>query len=122
MTDIELLELAAKAAGIDGVYQLWEDGRGQVSCGIAPNGSPGRDWWNPLRDDGAALRLAVRLGLDLMRTEADVEAIAGLMPYVKIDAHTVSAPFAVEPLGADPAAATRRAIVRAAAEMGRSAQ
>lgn len=47
-----LLELAAKAAGVLGVYQHWEDSRGSVSCGIAPNGSPGRLWWNQLTDEG----------------------------------------------------------------------
>lgn len=56
MTDRELLELAAKAAGIDAVYEkayltfFNRDGRG-------------RSIWNPLDDDGDALRLAVKLAL-----------------------------------------------------------
>ena len=64
-TDRELLELAAKAVGRSGVYQHWEDSRDNVSCGIAPNGTPGREWWNPLRDDGACARLEAELRIDI---------------------------------------------------------
>ena len=57
MTDMEMLELAAKAAGIEhlgGEYcvsgsELWD--------------IDGKKWWRPLANDGDALRLAVRLGL-----------------------------------------------------------
>ena len=65
MTDRELLEAAAKAAGIVGNYQHWEDWRGCVSCGIAPNGSSGRDWWNPLTDSGERYELIKTLRLNL---------------------------------------------------------
>ena len=50
MTDRELLEAAAKAAGID--YYA----RAQSGGMLTDNGE-----WNPLTDDGDALRLAVRL-------------------------------------------------------------
>jgi hypothetical protein len=79
MTDKELLELAAKAAD----YRYWQI----------------EDIWNPLTDDGDALRLAVKLCL--------------------LDNHEI----AIAPVnvwhGDDPYAATRRAIVRAAAEIGK---
>jgi sugar phosphate isomerase/epimerase len=75
ITDKELLELAAKAGGL----AFWSENE-----------------WNPLDDDGDALRLAVQL---------------------KMWTHSGMGCFQNEP---DPYAATRRAIVRAAAEIGRS--
>lgn len=70
MDDKELLELAAKAAGIEG--QFSEDWH--VSFGERVNDktwgitfwvplSGGTACWNPLTDDGDALRLAHKLGL-----------------------------------------------------------
>ena len=99
MTDCELLELAAKAAGFQN-YTM----RGDtvfVETGAA-RGDSGY-YWNPLTDDGDALRLAVMLGL------YDLDALLFQ--------------FGNDPLidtGTDPYAATRRAIVRAAAEIGRN--
>lgn len=106
--DRELLELAAKAAGQPGVYQHWSDSRGNVSRGIAPNGAPGRLWWNPLARDGEALRLAVqlRMELDLSYPEAKAKGTGG---WVDIGAEPV-----------DEHADARRAIVRAAAEIGKA--
>lgn len=49
--DKELLELAAKAAGIDGDYSK------RANSIAHPDG-----YWNPLTDDGDALRLAAKLG------------------------------------------------------------
>ncbi len=92
MTDREMLKLAAKAAGIQGKY----------STGVIWYKNPFGDeaGFNPLNDDGDALRLAVKLNL--------WEAVR----------------FAHRLLGSpgcqDLYAATRRAIVRAAAELGRS--
>lgn len=57
MTDRELLELAAKAAGIEGQYAFlhYFDGEEDGIC------SPGNHRvWNPLTDDGDALRLAMK--------------------------------------------------------------
>jgi hypothetical protein len=53
--DRELLELAAKAAGIEyGWQHIYDDYEGSTS----------EKWdWNPLKDDGDALQLAVKLGL-----------------------------------------------------------
>ena len=58
MTDRELLEAAAKAAGIERWY--WSSGL--VIVGPATREEP----WNPLDDDGDALRLAVRLAIMIL--------------------------------------------------------
>jgi hypothetical protein len=101
MSDRELLEAAAKAAGMDIEWQ---------PCGWAHNNETGCEW-NPLTDDGDALRLAVTLRLTANCSYDDV-AICG-------QEFTQRQVF-VERNGEDPLAATRRAIVRAAAEIGRS--
>ena len=119
MTDRELLELAAKAAGYGPSH--YEDGSWlELRYGYAVAlWSDERDgYWNPLESDGDAFRLAVKLGLDLFRSEQDIEAIAGLPPYASMK-RDVPAPFGIELLGDDAYAATRRAIVRCAAEIGR---
>ena len=105
MTDREYLELAAKAAG----YVL----DGTVLRNLKSDFE--YDGWNPLTDDGDALRLAVKLQLHV-----------GINPGNKVfctptysDKPTVFE--SCERSGVqDPLAATRRAIVRAAAEIGRS--
>ena len=88
----ELLELAAKAAGIEGL----NFDRVQ------------RDWaWNPLTNDGDAFRLAVKLGL----------CVQVLRQYGETQVFRQSG-YEIEKHNDDPLAATRRAIVRAAAEIG----
>ena len=109
MTDRELLEAAAKAAGlkIHAARQAERDEEGCASAGLwIVNGST---CWNPLTDDGDALRLAVRLRLVLF-LEIPRIGIGPRMdgPEVYVDE------------GENEYAATRRAIVRAAAELGRS--
>jgi hypothetical protein len=111
MTDKDLLELAAKAAGIrirwhsDGYYgptmEIMEDEAG---------GPP----WNPLTDDGDALRLAVKLGLEIYYADN-----GGGFSYASYEEADRVTRYAVEPHGTDSCAATRRAIVRAASEIGR---
>lgn len=105
----ELLEWAAKAAGlaIHWPRQSERDEEGYGNSGLwIVNGST---CWNPLTDDGDALRLAVKLRLDV---DGEHDPIfvghSGLNIGVR------------EPTGADFAAATRRAIVRAAAAIGRA--
>lgn len=98
MSDRELLELAAKAAGIGHPNHLWADFCGpgiKTLSGIV---------WNPLADDAAALRLAVKCSV--------------LDPG---DNYVVFRAMYVEELNNDlrPSEATRRAIVRAAVEIGR---
>jgi hypothetical protein len=99
MTDRELLELAAKAAGdiVDG-----------------PIGSV----WNPLNDDGDALRLAVKLHLDINAYPCTDEVAATQHKHGKYCEGIINRCF--ERFASDdPYAATRRAIVRAAAEIGK---
>lgn len=62
MTDKELLELAAKAAG----YQYAKFGGYIVVDGIPGN-------WNPLTDDGDALRLAVKLKFNFAYKPQDTD-------------------------------------------------
>jgi hypothetical protein len=95
-TDRELLELAAKAGG----FREYDEH-------YVP--------WNPLDDDGDALRLAVKLMLHI-----------GVNPGNKVfcsptysDKPTVHESCELRGIQ-DPYAATRRAIVRAAAEIGRN--
>jgi len=100
MTDSELLELAAKAVGID---------LNQVNGPIVNGGVRLQDNWNPLEKDGDALRLAVKLDLQIAKNSCGTMAIAFRPVGLQIN----------EPLGEDPYAATRSAIVRAAAEIGK---
>ena len=104
MTDRELLELAAKAAGKP---IRWD---GDVAVLLDP------DWqsdkcsaWNPLADDGDALRLAVKLKLDV-RFPQDCDMYVDAGPCDAFTVYLIDA-------GNDRAAATRRAIVRAAAAL-----
>ena len=115
MSDRELLELAAKAAGMPHTYnEFW---RGFYIKN--PDGSWAPHHWNPRDDDGDALRLAVKLGMDVCIDTPNEDR-----PHT----HAVgfSSPYASESFGmvenheSDPYAATRRAIVRAAAEIGRN--
>jgi hypothetical protein len=100
MTDRELLELAAKAAGNP-------SGTSRASGGLLrANGL----YWNPITDDGDALRLAVKLGMTIIQIN-DREPWSAW-----IDANGLLHTETAE----DDYAATRRAIVRAAAEIGRS--
>jgi hypothetical protein len=114
MNDRELLELAAKAAG----YEAWDwlGGDGLLNVYDA-NGR--HDCWNPLTDDGDAFRLAVKLWIDVSfppYREPDPPVVYAGMYWDVSD----SLWYRYEELrGADPYAATRRAIVKAAAEIGR---
>lgn len=104
-TDRELLELAAKAAGI---RLEWDANPAEWQ----PMYYEGKTYhgWNPLTDDGDALQLAVKceLSLDLF----DDLITAGYTATDVIEQVNEQA----QP---DPYAATRRAIVRAAAEIAR---
>ena len=102
MTDRELLEMAAKAAGVSVV-------RGYFGCGecwLTEKAGFGLTPWNPLTDDGDALRLAVKLSMVInnRHRKALVEDMEGKQFW--------------EDHEGDELAATRRAIVRAAAAIG----
>lgn len=99
MTDQELLTYAAKAAGIgidiipydDNNFSCYHSG-----CGVT---------WNPLKDDGDALRLAVKLEMDINCMELSQFQVA---TYDDKGNATYTDDSCV-----------RRAIVRAAAEIGK---
>lgn len=110
-TDSELLEMAAKAAGIKALRDPYGFLRNCTGCDPAQNifSAP---MWSPLTDDGDAMRLAVKLRLDVSTVDiGGSEQIEVAGPFDG---------FFSEDVGSDPCAATRRAIVRAAAEIGRS--
>ena len=119
MTDRELLELAAKAAGIKGFrYVNNEPIQGGYRTGLWSDLY--EDFWNPLTDDGDALRLAVKLRLEIVRnriTDARLPVVSCHKIYV--DVHEEER-WQWEFDEAGPYAATRRAITRAAAEIGRN--
>lgn len=116
MTDKELLELAAKAYGFgDKFWLMWTEteypknsGRYGAFWNCYGHGDTAQ-LWNPLTDDGDALRLAVKLEINIAMYAQRVKTYVDNLPR----AHQ-------EEFGTDPCAATRRAIVRAAAEIGRS--
>ena len=108
MTNRELLELAAKAAGlhIKGHQVDYNDTFTHLVVGA--KFTKQKDKWNPLTEDGDALRLAVKLGLTLV-----IESDMVFCRNQKTDKAFR------EQYSKDPYAATRRAVVRAAAEIGR---
>ena len=110
MSDTELLELAAKAAGLELQWnERWPVGAcfmRRVHDAVHPDS----EWlpWNPLEEDNDAFRLAVKLCMDVFVAEREVAAR-------NIDRFAV-----IEETKSDPYAAARRAIVRAAAEIGKA--
>lgn len=101
MTEREMLELAAKAAGIT-YFDVTPRG---VSC---ENGY----LWNPRADDGDAFRLAVKLNMGVS---------IPVHKTIRADVITFRDPFVnIREKGDDPYAATRLAITRAAAEIGKT--
>ncbi|MFT0546973.1 hypothetical protein ACMHYO_11595 [Allopusillimonas ginsengisoli] len=111
MSDRELLELAAKAAGLP-VDMTNEGGIGWFACGKSDDGET--VWWNPLKSDGDALRLAVDLDLNVFH--------AANCAYAMSSENDESNEQRVSYAGAgDKYKATRIAIVRAAAEIARAA-
>jgi len=113
MSDRELLELAAKAAGIDAVRSRLDDPMNQdfLVNNSHRNEHQASGPWNPLTDDGDALRLAVKLKLQISFGNRHVSVFdeAGFVNFqTEVLAHR----------GND--AATRRAITRAAAEIGKT--
>jgi len=107
-TDRELLELAAKS--INGFYNektdaISFDGFDALKYNFA-NWIP----WNPLNNSGNALDLAIKLGIGISFGVQDARVVASGMDSIYGE---------WEKIDGDPFAATRRAIVRAAAEIGK---
>lgn len=117
MTDRELLELAAKAAGIVGFYRDG-DFPGIVEPVIGGGDVP----WNPLVNDGQALRLAVQLGVELTIGHWENRTVSAHRTTFRQEfgLEWPESVRASENLAAGPEAATRRAIVRVAAEIGKA--
>lgn len=116
MTDRELLELAARAAGLE----VWR-GKGHQAERLfaAPNRGDSTGVvtgveWNPLEDDGDALRLAVKLRMQILLSVSEVTMISEGRDG---KTHQILERFRAVDLGEYKA--TRRAIVRAAAEIGK---
>ncbi len=105
MTDRQLLEAAARAAG----YEIaWADGPDHDPVKLCDDIAAWEPW-NPLADDGDAFRLAVKLDIYVMQV---VE-----QGHVSARIRCGPRSFWNEPLNGNRYAATRRAIVRAAAAM-----
>ena len=107
MTDRELIERAARAAGKEVLG--WIGDRIHTRDHADATSEIGQ--FDPLNDAGDALRLAVKLGLQI---GIDVGVIKSSIASNGNCSVTVC-----EKHGSDPLAATHRAIVRAAAEIGR---
>jgi len=114
-TDNELLELAAKAAGIE----VWPGTGFQAHMLFTrpakadPDGKVTGVEWNPLTEDGDALRLAINCNMTVCTD--GVVTVSACSGYGHDKAMITQS---VSECGGDKNAATRRAIVRAAAELG----
>lgn len=116
----ELLELAAKAAGYDLKWHTKADiGMNDVYLiDLDPSVQHFR-WkthpynvWDPINDDGDALRLAVRIGIQITQYRpTDRNTVGSVSTYYDKE-------FVESYKPAGEMAATRRAIVRAAAMLG----
>ena len=105
-TDRELLELAGKASGE--LTASWY-GKDASFDGVLSR-------WNPLNDDGDALRLAVDLDLAIVPYPIyNKQKHSVLVQKKNLDESRFEK---MELHGDDPYAATRRAITRAAAAIG----
>lgn len=110
MDDIKLLELAAKAAG----YQVeWVKNSG---CFYRCEEEIGREQWDPLEDDGDALRLAVKLRMNCDFLGAMTGVIFIDPGDEDQDGYLQEGPRK----GVSDTETARRAIIRAAAEIGRA--
>lgn len=100
MTDRELLEKAAKAAGIH--IEVHQNAGGAACIDFSKPPGSQMFLWSPLEDDGDAFRLMCELGINAFQGS-----------YVAQSGVEVHEPHSTESM--------RRAIVRAAAAMGDAA-
>ncbi|WP_236233652.1 hypothetical protein [Pseudomonas tohonis] len=108
MGDRELLEMAARAAGIS--YTWCESWKCMARPLFSGDGWDYSATWSPLHDDGDALRLAVALRLDLQLNGDWVTAVSADVDEI------VEVPVNDD----DVQTATRRAIVLIAAAVART--
>ena len=112
MNDQQLLEMAAKAAGIKGTLIEQE---GMFSIRVEPKILGQKYYfWNPLYNDSQAFRLSMKLSMHVASTGTNVLARSKSVHVEYYDAETDL--FGNEQSNLMKAA--RRAIVRAAAEVG----
>jgi hypothetical protein len=115
MTDKELLELAAKAAGIKlkpmEIKNVTKQGDDRFIGYMTDCEQWARGWFNSLNSNDDALRLAVLLQLQILppETEFGLDRASVRIPGVR---------DLVDAFDDDPCAATRRAITLAAAKIG----
>lgn len=110
MIEHELLELAAKAAGYEYIKPL-DEYEGNLGLQVGSTNPMRTYTWNPLEDDVDALRLAVTLNMKVsipVQKDNRINVITFRNSMVNV----------IEKRN-DAITATRRAIVRAAAEIGR---
>lgn len=116
MNDKELLIMAARAAGVVGEYRsAYVEAYNRDVYGMAPRWVGISAFWNPITSDGDALRLAVKLDLHVVFHPALAQSIVRPYYCAERDGETIENLES----NTDRYAATRRAIVRAAAEIGR---
>lgn len=111
MTDRELLELAANAADVE-IATWGDDDTPYIEAPSEMQDFTRLVYWNPLTDDGDAFRLAAKLEIDILFRRVGgqrVESVSAGRPT-----------FGVYYGGGGRDAATRRAIVLAAAEIGKA--
>lgn len=120
-TDRELLELAAKAAGFSDYYvSEWAGG---ASLMYYPDRNFGPSVWDPLNDDGDALRLAAKLVMSFRCDAADREfraacfAIGAMGHPCPGDEWEVYIP--IDPVEIGTTALYRKSAVKLAAAIGR---
>lgn len=109
LTDRELLELAAKSVGY--AYR-WEEGLPFPQIQENNHGVLSWEFWHPLSDDGDALRLAGILKLNLFINDSGTTAVKGLKVVHELTSLS-------EQRYGDKFLATRLAIVKLAAEIGK---
>lgn len=116
MTDRELLEFAAKAAGIDigkaHECKFFYCEHGQCGSGMYLVEGNHFQFWNPLEDDGDALRIVSALRIDVMHWICPERTSA--------EHHSLPDGLVIEFVHEDRTLSIRRAIVRCAAEIGKA--
>ena len=115
MSDQEMIELAAKA------ISLPECGWMHKTFTYVKDNK--FTTWDPLHDDGDALRLATKLRISLIHEQEYMggpvlETLEATSPPEPGTEHRHVSTECLNEIGADEFAATRRAIVRAAAAIG----
>ena len=115
MTDKELIEHAANAIGLKGEWQRdtnFVQERYRFVVSYNNQGMMTGFEWNPLREDGAALRLATRLNVNVMFIGNVVRCFRSEEDFVAVDEE-------IEYFFDDKQKAVRRAIVRCAAKIAK---